>query len=133
VELVRLLISYGADPTLTTYAGQSPLELAEPHENVRLLLEQHINDVLGKEEKPWEFRGSGSWSEDPHEIGFDATADPPPPDPGLDDELDGFEFESSDIPLPPLYKLKVNHPSINIANPDLNALVLERKLDYKDL
>jgi len=109
VELVRLLISYGADPTTTTYGGQSPLELAEAHVAVRLLLDQHINDVNGVKEKSWEFRGSG-FDEDPHEIGFDATADPSPADPEPN-EFDGFEFESSEIPLPPLYKLKVDYPS----------------------
>jgi hypothetical protein len=111
VELVRLLISFGADPTLTTYAGQSPLELAEPHEPVRLLLDQHINDVIGAKEISWEFKGSGGWVENLHEIGFDVTADPPPGDPEEPD-IDDFEFEASETPLPPLYKLKVYmHPN----------------------
>lgn len=109
VELVRLLISYGADPTLTTYAGQSPLELAEHHAPVRLLLDQHINDVIGATERPWEFRGSGPWSEDQHELGYDATADAPPAIAPTDiDDSDGFEFEATEQPLPPLYKLKVS-------------------------
>lgn len=106
VELVRLLISYGADPLLATYAGQTPLELAEPHEPVKMLLTQHIKDVQGKEEKVWQFRGSGTWSEDPFDNGYDATADPPvTPE---NEFPDGFEFESSEGPLPPLYVLKVS-------------------------
>ncbi len=120
-----MLISYGADPTLTTYAGVSPLELAEPHSSVHTLLDQHINDVQGATDRPWEFPGSGSWSEDIHELGWDATADPPElgenqnggPVKNLEligiggsdseNDKDGFEFEASEAPLPPLYKLKV--------------------------
>jgi len=107
VELVRLLISYGADPTVSTYGGNAPLELAENHEPVRLLLLQHINDVQGKEDKSWEFRGSGTWAEEPHDNGFAVTDDPPPPAEDDDEDMDGFEFESSEMPLPPLYRLKV--------------------------
>lgn len=107
VELVRLLISYGADPTVATYSGQTPLELAENHEPVRLLLQQHINDVQGRIDKYWEFRGSGGWSEEPFDNGYDVTDDPPLAEPDIDD-MDGFEFESSEMPLPTLYRLKVN-------------------------
>lgn len=80
--------------------------MAEPHPSVRLLLDQHINDVIGAKERPWEFPGSGSWAENIHELGFDATADPPDAEDNAIDS-DGYEFEASEIPLPPLYKLKV--------------------------
>jgi len=119
VELVRLLISYGADPLLATYAGQTPLELAESHEPVKRLLEQHINDVQGRLERTWEFRGTGSWAEAPYQNGFDVTAGAPSNRSDLCDDLVGsssdceLEFESSDNPLPVLYKLKV---STNILN-----------------
>lgn len=117
MELVRLLISFGADPTLTTYAGQSPLELAEPHAPVRLLLDQHINDVLGAKDVPWEFKGSGEWAEEPrNELGFEVTAEAPPPDLDEEEDGDGFEFEASESPLPPLYKLKVNGFQVFIFN-----------------
>jgi len=106
VELVRLLISYGADPLLATYAGQAPIELAGQHKPVRKLLEQHIRDVQGVDERPWEFRGSGKWAEKMFDSGFDVTADPPaPPHSPLIE--DGFEFEASELPLPPIYMLKV--------------------------
>lgn len=106
VELVRLLISYGADPLLATYSGQTPIELAEHHPPVKRLLEQHIKDVQGKEEKPWPFLGTGSWADNVHGSGFDVTSDPPLP-PNSPEIGDGFEFESSELPLPPIYMLKV--------------------------
>jgi len=46
VHLVRLLLSYGADPHLATYSGQSPLSLATDKQT-RMLLEHHVNDVQG--------------------------------------------------------------------------------------
>jgi len=105
VEIVRLLLSYGADPLLATYGGQTPLELADSFPAVKLLLEQHIQDVQGKDAKAWEFRGTGSWAESQYDNGFDVTASPPRcPSP---DNVDGFEFESSELPLPPIYMLKV--------------------------
>ena len=106
VELVRLLLSYGADPLLATYAGQAPIELAEHHPPVKRLLEQHIRDVQGKDEAAWEFRGTGSWAEEQFDNGYDATASPPQ---SANDSVDGFEFESSELPLPPIYMLKVSH------------------------
>lgn len=105
MELVRLLISYGADPTVATYGGQTPLELAENHEPVKLLLQQHINDVQGRFDKSWEFRGSGLWAEVPFDSGYEVTDDPPPVE--SEDDSEGFEFESSEMPLPNLYRLKV--------------------------
>lgn len=84
------------------------MELAENHEPVRLLLRQHISDVQGKEDKSWEFRGSGPWSENQLDNGFDVTDDPPPPENDVE-ELDGFEFEASEMPLPNLYRVKVRN------------------------
>lgn len=46
VHLVRLLLSYGADPRLATYSGQSPLSLAND-KRTRMLLEHHVNDIQG--------------------------------------------------------------------------------------
>lgn len=81
------------------------MELAESHEPVRLLLDQHINDVMGARDKPWEFKGSGPWVEDSNALGYDATADVP--EQSDSEDSDGFEIEASENPLPPLYKLKV--------------------------
>ncbi len=116
MELVRLLISYGADPLLATYAGQAPIELAEHHPVVKRLLEQHIKDVQGKEEKAWQFRGTGKWAEEQYDNGYDVTASPPMESPDADD---GFEFESTELPLPPIYMLKV---SLERSNRDLFGL-----------
>lgn len=41
VEIVRLLISFGADPCLATYSGQMPIAMAEDKE-----MESFINDYL---------------------------------------------------------------------------------------
>jgi len=46
VHLVRLLLSYGADPRLATYSGQSPLSLAADKQT-RTLLEHHVDDIQG--------------------------------------------------------------------------------------
>lgn len=46
VHLVRLLLSYGADPHLATYAGQSPMFLANDR-HTRMLLEHHVSDIQG--------------------------------------------------------------------------------------
>lgn len=46
VHLVRLLLSYGADPHLATYSGQSPLSLASDKQT-RMLLEHHVDDIQG--------------------------------------------------------------------------------------
>lgn len=55
VHLVRLLLSYGADPTLATYSGQSPLSLATD-KKTRMLLEHHVNDIQGTGNAPvWNF------------------------------------------------------------------------------
>ena len=55
-ELVRLLLSYGADPLLATYAGQTPLALASENDAYRVL-QQHIDDIQGRKNVPWYFQG----------------------------------------------------------------------------
>lgn len=55
-ELVRLLLSYGADPLLATYSGQTPLMLAVDTE-ANSILEQHLDDVQGRTTVPWSFAG----------------------------------------------------------------------------
>ena len=55
-ELVRLLLSYGADPLLATYSGQTPLMLAADTAAYNLL-EHHLSDVQGHTVLPWTFIG----------------------------------------------------------------------------
>lgn len=51
VEVMRLLLSYGADPLLVTYSGQTPEELTEGP--AAKLLQLHIADVQGRAVEPW--------------------------------------------------------------------------------
>jgi hypothetical protein len=46
-EVVRLLLSYGADPQLATYSGLSPLALAKPYPELHDMLARHLADVSG--------------------------------------------------------------------------------------
>lgn len=55
-ELVRLLLSYGADPLLATYSGQTPLMLAVDTE-ANAILEQHLDDIQGRTTVSWSFAG----------------------------------------------------------------------------
>lgn len=59
VEIVRLLLSYGADPLLATYSGLTPLSLAIDEATVTLL-KNHLADVQGKAAAPWTFLGPAS-------------------------------------------------------------------------
>ncbi|GAB0089890.1 hypothetical protein DMENIID0001_045120 [Sergentomyia squamirostris] len=77
VEVARLLLSYGADPLLATYAGQTPLALAED-DDMAHLLKSHLHDVqnTGPDKKPWKF--AGSWETyDPDEFGYNVLEDIP--------------------------------------------------------
>ena len=38
VEMVRLLLSYGADPTIATYAGRTPLKITRTERMKNMLL-----------------------------------------------------------------------------------------------
>lgn len=58
-ELVRLLLSYGADPLLATYSGQTPLMLAADTDAYSIL-EQHLDDIQGRTSIPWSFGGPSS-------------------------------------------------------------------------
>lgn len=59
MELVRLLLSYGADPLLATYTGQTALSLAA-NEDVQKLIQQHLADVQGEDAPKWHFDGPAS-------------------------------------------------------------------------
>lgn len=59
LEIVRLLLSFGADPTLATYGGQTPLSLSTS-EDMTEFLTTYINDLQGVDDhRPWNFHGSG--------------------------------------------------------------------------
>ena len=38
LEMVRLLLSYGADPSLSTYAGRTPMKIARTERMKHMLL-----------------------------------------------------------------------------------------------
>lgn len=59
VEIVRLLLSYGADPLLATYSGLTPLSLAIDDGTVSLL-QEHLADIQGKPSSTWCFLGPAS-------------------------------------------------------------------------
>lgn len=56
VEMIRLLLSYGADPMLATYSGLTPLSLATD-EDTKHLLKYYMADVQGLTAPPWSFKG----------------------------------------------------------------------------
>ncbi|KAH7963087.1 hypothetical protein HPB52_019519 [Rhipicephalus sanguineus] len=87
VEMVRLLLSYGADATLTTGSGLSPLELARSPIMVELL-RGFLSDMAGEsiDGSPvlaWHFAGTASFM-DPKDTGFDILAGAPAEDSGDD-------------------------------------------------
>lgn len=126
IELVRLLLSYGADPLLSTYAGQTPLSLVKDNnKDLKEYLVHYLNDIQGKPSAPWTFSGIDDFGELLHIVeqsstdlreltyvcyfvsdrelnGYDPLEDPPSPDPC--DEVEMLEFEMSDTILPSLYR-----------------------------
>ena len=59
LEVVRLLLSFGADPTLATYGGQTPLSTSSSPAMSEFLT-SYINDLQGFDSPPaWVFQGSG--------------------------------------------------------------------------
>merc|ERR1719341_121908 len=55
-ELARLLLSFGADPALTTYAGQTVAALAE-ESHCKPLIEGYLADLKGTKGEMWHFSG----------------------------------------------------------------------------
>lgn len=60
VEIARLLLSYGADPTLATYSGLTPLALTND-EVTKEFLKNHLNDIEGEPSPPWISYGPASF------------------------------------------------------------------------
>ncbi|XP_032888983.1 BCL-6 corepressor isoform X3 [Amblyraja radiata] len=110
LEVVRLLLSYSADPTLATYSGRTILKMAHS-EVMEMFLSEYFADLQGRiNDDPglyWDFYGS-SVCEPVEESGFNVLANPP--NPGDEEEYndDVLEFEFSDAPLLPCYNIQVS-------------------------
>ncbi|NWR20691.1 BCOR protein, partial [Ptilorrhoa leucosticta] len=110
LEIVRLLLSYGADPTLATYSGRTIVKMTHS-ELMETFLTEYLTDLQGRSvDDPglyWDFYGS-SVCDPKDESGFDVLANPPGP--GDEDEdgfSDVFEFEFLDEPPLPCYNIQV--------------------------
>ncbi|NWX41400.1 BCORL protein, partial [Steatornis caripensis] len=112
LETMWLLLSYGADPTLATYSGQTAVKLATSEVMKRFLCD-YLSDLQGRTDgdprTAWDFYSS-SVLEGKDSIGCDLLLNPP----GSSDqeeeeqEADNFMFEFSDKPLLPSYNLQVS-------------------------
>ncbi|CAI9602334.1 unnamed protein product [Staurois parvus] len=113
IETVWLLLSYGADPTLATYSGQTPMKLASS-EAMRTFLGDYLSDLRGRTDgdprASWDFYSS-SILDAKDEVFHDVLLDPSETskkEEGEKDEEDNFLFEFSDAPLIPCYNLQVS-------------------------
>jgi len=112
IELVRLLLSCGADMHIATYSGRTPLKCCR-FEPMRQLLRGHVSDVSGKSEpedniSPWEITPSSIFQSDSDAkvLGQDVLADVPSDDD--DDDSDDMVFDMSDAKVPQTYNLRLN-------------------------
>ncbi|XP_069469066.1 BCL-6 corepressor-like protein 1 isoform X2 [Ambystoma mexicanum] len=112
LEAVWLLLSYGADPTLATYSGQTAMKLANS-DTMKQYLCDYLSDLRGRSDGDshvsWDFYGSSIFEEKDN-IAYDVLLNPPE---GSDQdeeigESDCFLFEFSDIPLLTCYNLQVS-------------------------
>ncbi|XP_059767241.1 BCL-6 corepressor-like protein 1 isoform X2 [Balaenoptera ricei] len=112
LETIWLLLSYGADPTLATYSGQTAMKLASS-DTMKRFLSDHLLDLQGREEGDpgvsWDFYSS-SVLEEKEGFACDLLHNPPgsSDQEGDDVEEDDFMFELSDKPLLPCYNLQVS-------------------------
>nr|XP_035143869.1 BCL-6 corepressor-like protein 1 isoform X4 [Callithrix jacchus] len=113
LETIWLLLSYGADPTLATYSGQTAMKLASS-DSMKRFLSDHLSDLQGRAEGDpsvsWDFYSS-SVLEERDGFACDLLHNPPgSSDQEGDDpmEEDEFMFELSDKPLLPCYNLQVS-------------------------
>ncbi|EHB03569.1 BCoR-like protein 1 [Heterocephalus glaber] len=112
LETIWLLLSYGADPTLATYSGQTALKLASS-DAMKRFLSDHLSDLQGRAEGDpgvsWDFYSS-SVLEQKDGFTCDLLHNPPgsADQEGDDVEEDDFMFELSDKPLLPCYNLQVS-------------------------
>ncbi|XP_040180958.1 BCL-6 corepressor-like protein 1 isoform X3 [Rana temporaria] len=113
IETVWLLLSYGADPTLATYSGQTPMKLASS-DAMRTFLSDYLSDLRGRTDgdprASWDFYSS-SILDVKDEVGHDVLLDPSETskkEEGEKEEEDDFLFEFSEAPLIPCYNLQVS-------------------------
>ncbi|XP_012582702.1 PREDICTED: BCL-6 corepressor-like protein 1 isoform X2 [Condylura cristata] len=112
LETMWLLLSYGADPTLATYSGQTAMKLASS-DTMKRFLSDHLSDLQGRAEGDpgvsWDFYSS-SVLEEKDGFACDLLHNPPgnSDQEGDDGEEDDFMFEFSDKPLLPCYNLQVS-------------------------
>uniref|UniRef100_A0A8C3VLM1 BCL6 corepressor like 1 n=1 Tax=Catagonus wagneri TaxID=51154 RepID=A0A8C3VLM1_9CETA len=112
LETIWLLLSYGADPTLATYSGQTAMKLASS-DTMKRFLSDHLSDLQGRAEGDpgvsWDFYSS-SVLEEKDGFACDLLHNPPGSSDheGDDVEEDDFMFELSDKPLLPCYNLQVS-------------------------
>ncbi|XP_072287555.1 BCL-6 corepressor-like protein 1 isoform X2 [Pyxicephalus adspersus] len=113
IETVWLLLSYGADPTLATYSGQTPMKLASS-EAMRTFLSDYLSDLRGRTDgdprASWDFYSS-SVIDAKDDICHNVLLDPSETsekEEGEKDEEDNFLFEFSEAPLIPCYNLQVS-------------------------
>ncbi|KAG9478166.1 BCL-6 corepressor-like protein 1 isoform X1 [Eleutherodactylus coqui] len=113
LETVWLLLSYGADPTLATYSGQTPMKLASS-EAMRTFLSDYLSDLRGRSDgdprASWDFYSSstlGPKDEIGHDLLLDA-AESSEKEEGEKQQEDDFLFEFSDAPLISCYNLHVS-------------------------
>ncbi|XP_006881849.1 PREDICTED: BCL-6 corepressor-like protein 1 [Elephantulus edwardii] len=112
LETIWLLLSYGADPTLATYSGQTAMKLASSV-TMKRFLSDHLLDLQGRAEGDpgvsWDFYSS-SVLEKKDGFACDLLHNPPgsSDQEGDDMEEDDFMFELSDKPLLPCYNLQVS-------------------------
>ncbi|XP_069841870.1 BCL-6 corepressor-like protein 1 isoform X2 [Dendropsophus ebraccatus] len=115
LETVWLLLSYGADPTLATYSGQTPMKLASS-EAMRTFLSDYLSDLRGRcdgdPRASWDFYSSSVL--DPkdelgHALLLDAaeTCEEEEEEEGKKTQEDDFLFEFSEKPLISCYNLHV--------------------------
>ncbi|CAL8266440.1 unnamed protein product [Lota lota] len=113
LDVVRVLLSYGADPTLATYSGRGLLKMTHSDSMERFLID-YFADLQGRpDDDPglyWEFYGSAVCETGEEGGAFDILADPPGPDEEdeEEDKRELFEFEFSDRPLLPCYNIQVS-------------------------
>lgn len=60
IEIVRLLLAYGADPLLATYSGHTPLMLAETDE-MMIFLKNHLFDIQNTSPNKMAWKFDGAW------------------------------------------------------------------------
>ncbi|XP_071981976.1 BCL-6 corepressor-like protein 1 isoform X1 [Engystomops pustulosus] len=114
LETVWLLLSYGADPTLATYSGQTPMKLASS-DTMRTFLSDYLSDLRGRSDgdprASWDFYSSSVLDpkdEVGHDILLDASQTCEEGEKEKEEQEDDFLFEFSDSPLISCYNLHVS-------------------------